>query len=63
MALGNYRSVEDCSYGKIGPCLLKSHPQEHKLEATCLNAMSGFFYNQGNFGKTFQQFLDAVRKK
>lgn len=63
MALGNYRSVEDCKYGKVGPCLVKGHPQEHSLDAICLNAMSGFFYNDGKFGKQFSDFIKAVRGK
>lgn len=63
MALNDYRSVQDVYCGKMGPCLTKGHPKEHVLEAKCLNAMSNFFYDNGKFGTTFKDFLDAIKRK
>lgn len=63
MALNNYRSTDDTRYGQMGPCLVKGHAKEHKLDTGCLAAMRNFFYNDGKFGKTFDDFLKAVNRK
>lgn len=63
MALRDYRSTDDTKYGHMGPCLAPGHSKEHVLDNKCLNAMSRFFYNDGKFGKSFKDFLDAVNRK
>lgn len=60
---GSYRSTSDVEYGKMGPCLVPGHKKEHPLDVSCLAAMRNYFYDDGNFGKSFSQYLKAVEKK